>query len=99
MGLIAPENPRRSRPPPMKLSTLEQLRSSRNVLFWSLHAAGWAAYGLTQYFGALVYEKPSTYARVIAVSAIAGFVLSLPLRYICRWLWSGPLHHRVLGVL
>jgi two-component system, LytTR family, sensor kinase len=99
MGLAAPENPRRRRPPFMKMSTLEQFRSSRNVLFWSLHAAGWAAYGLTQYFGALLYEKPSSYARVIAVSAVAGFVLSMPMRYIYRRLWSRPPRARILGVL
>ena len=63
----------------MRMPTLEQFRSSRNVLFWSLHAAGWAAYGLTQYFGALLYEKPSSYTYVIAVAAIAGFVLSMPI--------------------
>jgi two-component system LytT family sensor kinase len=94
--------PRRRRPeaaPPPKMPTLEQIRSNRNVLFWSLHAAGWAAYGLTQYFGALLYEKPSSYARVIAVSAIAGFVLSMPMRYIYRHLWSRPVRARIVGVL
>ena len=50
--------------------TLEQFRSNRNVLFWSLHAAGWGAYGITQYFGALLYEKPSSYAQVIVVQNI-----------------------------
>src|SRR5205085_1831049 len=35
----------------MKMPTLEQIRTNRNVLFWSLHAAGWAAYGITQFFG------------------------------------------------
>ena len=83
----------------MKMPTLEQIRSNRNVLFWSLHAAGWAAYGLTQYFGALLYEKPSSYGRVIAVSAIAGFVLSAPMRYIYRSLWNRPPRVRILGVL
>src|ERR1700752_1768938 len=83
----------------MKVPTLEQFRSSRNVLFWSLHAAGWAAYGLTQYVGALWYDKPSSYARVIAVSAIAGFVLSMPMRYIYRRLWGRPPRTMVLGVL
>src|SRR5437868_4701176 len=68
----------------MKMPTLEQIRTNRNVLFWSLHAAGWAAYGITQYFGALLYEKPSSYARVIAVAAISGFILSMPMRYIYR---------------
>jgi two-component system, LytTR family, sensor kinase len=83
----------------MKLPTLEQIRSNRNVLFWSLHAAGWAAYGISQYFGALLYEKPSSYARMIAVSAIAGFVLSVPMRYIYRRLWGRPPGRLVVGVL
>src|ERR1700745_3208480 len=99
MGLGAPQSPRRGRSPLMKMPTLEQFRTNRNVQFWSLHTAGWAVYGLTQYTGALVYDKPSSYGRVIAVSAIAGFVLSIPLRYIYRRLWSRPLHHRILGVL
>jgi two-component system, LytTR family, sensor kinase len=81
------------------MPTLEQFRSNRNVLFWSLHAAGWAAYGLTQYFGALLYEKPASYARVIAVSAVAGFLLSMPMRYIYRRLWSRPTRTRIAGVL
>src|SRR5260370_2323358 len=83
----------------MKIPTLEQFRTNRNVLFWSLHAAGWAAYGVTQYFGALLYEKPSSYARVIAVSAIAGFVLSAPMRFIYRRLWCRAPPTMILGVL
>jgi len=87
---------------PMKLPTLEQIRSirsNRNVLFWSLHAAGWAAYGITQYFGALLYEKPSSYARVIAVAAISGFILSMPMRYIYQRLWGRPPRVMIAGVL
>jgi two-component system, LytTR family, sensor kinase len=83
----------------MKMLTLEQIRSNRNVLFWSLHAAGWAAYGLTQYLGGLFYDKPSDYARVFAASAVAGFVLSMPMRYIYRRLWDHPLRTRIIGVL
>ncbi len=81
------------------MPTLDQFRTNRSVLFWSLHAAGWAAYGITQYFGALLYEKPASYARVIAVSAIAGFVLSTPMRYIYRRLWNRPPRTMILGVL
>ena len=84
----------------MKLPTLQQLRSNRDVLFWTLHAAGWTGYGLTQYFGALVYgEQSSDYGRVFAVAAVAGFVLSAPMRYIYRRLWSRPVRERILGVL
>ncbi len=83
----------------MKLPTLEQLRSSRNALFWSLHAAGWAAYGITQYLGALWYERPSEYAPMFAIAVIGGFVLSAPMRWIYRRLWSRPPAEQILGVL
>ena len=83
----------------MRIPTLAQFRTNRSLLFWSLHAAGWAAYGITQYFGALLYEKPASYARVIAVSAIAGFVLSTPMRYIYRRLWDRAPRTMILGVL
>src|ERR1700736_6981698 len=83
----------------MKMPTLEQFRTNRNVLFWSLHAAGWAAYGITQYFGALLYEKPSSYARVIAAAAVSGFILSMPMRFIYRRLWGGTPRSIVVGVL
>jgi two-component system, LytTR family, sensor kinase len=68
--------------------TLSQLRSSRNRLFWSLHAAGWLAYGLTVYFGFLFYKKPANLGPVIAMAAAAGFVLSAPMRYIYRSIWG-----------
>jgi two-component system LytT family sensor kinase len=68
----------------MRLGKLSQLRSSRNALFWSLHAGGWLAYGLTVYFGFLFYKPPAGIAPVIAIAATAGFVLSIPMRYIYR---------------
>jgi len=71
--------------------TLEQFRANRNVLFWGLHAAGWTAYGLTQYFSALIYEKPSNYGQVIVVAALAGFVLTIPMRYLYRRMWGRTL--------
>ena len=80
-------------------ATLDQLRTSRNALFWSPHAAGWPLYGLSQYTGALVYERPTSYARVIAVSAVAGFLLSTPMRYIYRRLWKRAPRTMILGVL
>ncbi|MGP8034884.1 MAG: sensor histidine kinase [Steroidobacteraceae bacterium] len=83
----------------MKMPTLEQFRSNRNVLFWSLHAAGWAAYGITQYIGALFYDKPAGYARLWLVSALAGFVLSSPMRYIYRRLWGQPPRVIIVSVL
>jgi len=74
----------------MKIPTIEQFRKNREVLFWTLHAAGWAAYGITQYVGALFYGKPASYARLWFVATVAGFVLSAPMRYIYRRLWGQP---------
>lgn len=68
--------------------TLSQLRSSRNVRFWSLHATGWLAYGLAVYFGFLFYKRPAGLGPAIAIAAAGGFVLSVPMRYIYRAIWG-----------
>src|SRR6185312_7315194 len=68
--------------------TLSQVRSSRNVLFWSLHTCGWVVYALTVYFGCLFYKPPSGIGPAIAIAAAGGFVLSAPMRYIYRGVWG-----------
>jgi two-component system LytT family sensor kinase len=83
----------------MKMPTLEQFRKNRNVLFWTLHAAGWAAYGITQYVGALFYPNSASYARMWVVVTLAGFVLSSPMRSIYRRLWGKAPRTIVVGVL
>lgn len=79
--------------------SLDLFRTKRNLLFWTLHAAGWAAYAVTQYFGALLYEKPASYGQVILIAAVAGFLLSMPMRSIYRRLWGKPPRVFVVGVL
>ena len=79
--------------------TLDNLRRNRNRLFWALHALGWSAYFFTQYVGALLYAKPAAYIKVLALAALGGFVLSAPLRYIYRALWSRSPVPRFIGVL
>jgi two-component system LytT family sensor kinase len=77
----------------MKLmSLLERLRTNRDALFWSLHTAGWTAYAVSQYFGALLYEqeKRASYGQLFLIAALAGFVFSMPLRYVYRRLWGKP---------
>ena len=68
--------------------TLDDLRRNRNLLFWALQTLGWSAYLIAQYVGALLYEKPTAYIKVLVVMAVGGFVLSAPLRYLYRWLWT-----------
>jgi two-component system, LytTR family, sensor kinase len=68
--------------------TLDDLRRNRNLLFWALHTLGWSAYLITQYLGALLYEKPTSYLKVVLAAAAGGFLLSAPLRYFYRRLWG-----------
>jgi two-component system, LytTR family, sensor kinase len=79
--------------------SLDKLRKNRDAMFFTLHVAGWMAYAIPQYFGALLYEKPTSYLQVIAIATGAGFVLSLPLRYIYRSLWGRSRTTMILGVL
>ncbi|MGH8288604.1 MAG: sensor histidine kinase [Steroidobacteraceae bacterium] len=68
--------------------TFSQLRSSRNLLFWSLQTSGWLAYALTVYFGFLLLKPPPGIGPVIAFAAAGGFVLSVPMRYVYRAVWG-----------
>jgi two-component system, LytTR family, sensor kinase len=79
--------------------TLDQLRSNRNALFWSLNAAGWGAYAISQYFGALLQANPIGMQLVIGIAAVAGFVLSMPLRFVYRILWGSSPRTIIIGVL
>jgi len=69
-------------------------------MFWSLHAIGWSAYGISHYLGTLLYDKaPTNYHKVIIAASVAGFVISAPLRYALRALWGRPLHVMAAGAL
>lgn len=66
---------------------MTQLLVNRNVQFWTLNLLGWGGFAATGFLGALNYQKPPAYMVLVLGSAFAGFLLSLPLRQICRWLW------------
>jgi two-component sensor histidine kinase len=74
------------------------LRVPRNTLFWCLHAAGWLAYGCAQYLGALLYDKEPGYLQVITSAAISGFFVTMPLRYIYRFLWRQRPRTVLIGI-
>ena len=70
---------------------LESLVRDRGRLFWTLNIGGWSGYTLTAWLGALAHEKPESYFAVIAATAAVGFVVTIPMRYLFRWLWTRPL--------
>jgi signal transduction histidine kinase len=79
--------------------TLDDLRRNRNLLFWGLHTLGWSAYLITQYMGAVLYERPTSYIKVILAAAASGFLLSAPLRFVYRRLTGKPLTMLIPAVL
>jgi two-component sensor histidine kinase len=80
-------------------TTFEPVRRNRDVLFFSLNAIGWAAWGFAQHLPFFIYEMENEFGFVNLVAAATGFVLTGLLRYLCRWLWRQPPIVLVSGAL
>ncbi len=78
---------------------LDQLFRDRGRLFWILNISGWVGYTVAAWLGALAHEKPESYFAVIAVTAVAGFLLTLVLRAINRRLWAQSPAILALGLI
>lgn len=68
--------------------TVETLFRNRSRLFWILNIGGWSGYTLTAWLGAFAHEKPESYFAVIAATAAAGFLITIPMRYLFRHFWT-----------
>jgi glucose-6-phosphate-specific signal transduction histidine kinase len=79
--------------------TLDSFRRNRNLAFWTLHSLGWIAYGVTQGFGAWLYDKSPGFIALFSIATVSGFVLSAPMRYVFRRLWGRQPRTVLLGVL
>lgn len=66
------------------------LIENRNRLFWLVHTAGWLGFALVHYLGSLLHELRDIFAVIILLNAYAGWLLTVPLRYIYRRLWRFP---------
>ncbi|WP_194755678.1 sensor histidine kinase [Aliidiomarina indica] len=62
----------------------------RNKMFWALQIAGWLGYALVQYMGSLMHEMRDIFLVIILLGAYAGFLLTVPMRYIYRAIWNAP---------
>ncbi|RUO31809.1 sensor histidine kinase [Aliidiomarina sedimenti] len=65
-----------------------QLFDDRNKFFWVLQLTGWIGYGLIQYLGSFTQEMRDIYMVIVALGAYAGFLLTIPLRYLYRRIWN-----------
>jgi two-component system LytT family sensor kinase len=69
------------------MTGIDPLKYDRAKLFWVLQIGGWVVYSISQLVGAMVYDAMPGYHKAVLVAAVWGFVLTIGLRYICRWLW------------
>ncbi|RUO22416.1 sensor histidine kinase [Aliidiomarina iranensis] len=60
----------------------------RNKMFWLLQIAGWSGYALVQYMGSLMHEMREIWVVIVLLGAYAGFLLTVPMRYIYRSIWD-----------
>ena len=84
----------------MKLKTIIKNRPN---LFWLLHVGGWFAWGLV---GKYLYtaamqgdDIAPKYAAYVAIITVIGMIISLPLRYVYRFLWSRAIWIQAIGLL
>ena len=79
--------------------TPAELFRNRERLFWILNIAGWTGYTVTAYLGALAHDKPDSYINFVAAAALAGFLLTIPMRFLYHKLWSKPPAGISIGIL
>jgi sensor histidine kinase YesM len=67
-----------------KLVSSRELINSREGLFWTLQTAGWVGFAIIYYIGSFLHDMRSIWLFVIVLNAYAGWLLTIPLRYIYR---------------
>ncbi len=60
----------------------------RNKLFWFVHSAGWFGFALVSYLSSLLHDLRDIFIVIIFLNAYAGWLFSIPLRYIYLKIWN-----------
>lgn len=66
----------------------KELIENRNRFFWVLHTGGWFGFALVQFLGSLLHDLRDIFVIVIVLNSYAGWLLTMPLRYIYRRAWN-----------
>ncbi|UAA40283.1 histidine kinase [Paraneptunicella aestuarii] len=66
------------------MSYWHKLIDDRERLFWLLHTCGWIGFALIYYIGSFLHDMRPIWIFVIILNSIAGWVLTIPLRYVFR---------------
>ncbi|MDF2177686.1 histidine kinase [Aliiglaciecola sp. CAU 1673] len=65
----------------------KKLFEDKERQFWLLHSGGWLGFALVFYLGSFLHDMRSIWLFVIILNAYAGWLLTIPLRYLFRRLW------------
>ncbi|MBL4940707.1 MAG: histidine kinase [Colwellia sp.] len=68
----------------------KELLENRNRLFWLAHSAGWFGFALVHYLGSLLHDLRDIFVMIIFLNAYAGWLFTVPLRYLYRRVWNFP---------
>ena len=60
----------------------QALFDTRERMFWTLHTLGWGGFAVIYYIGSFLHDMRSIWLFVIILNAYAGWLLTIPLRYI-----------------
>lgn len=66
----------------------KEFLEDRTRLFWFVHTAGWFGFALVHYLGSLLHDLRDIFVVIIFLNAYAGWLLTVPLRYIYRRAWN-----------
>ena len=68
----------------------KELLENRSRLFWLAHTAGWFGFAFVHYLGSLQHDLRDIFVVIIFLNAYAGWLFTVPLRYIYRKAWNFP---------
>jgi len=66
----------------------KEFLEDRTRLFWFVHSAGWFGFALVHYLGSLLHDLRDIFVVIIFLNAYAGWLFTVPLRYIYRRVWN-----------
>lgn len=72
----------------VRLVNWTELFENKNRLFWIAHTAGWFSFAIVHYLGSLQHDLRGIFLVIIFLNAYAGWLLTIPLRYVYQKAWN-----------
>lgn len=66
----------------------KNLIRDKDKLFWLIHSIGWFGFALVHYLGSLLHDLRDIFVVIIFLNAYSGWMITIPLRYIYRYVWN-----------